>query len=284
MLQVGEPVPDFDLASDSVGEVKSDALRGKRFVLYFYPKDDTSGCTMEACSFRDNLPDFSSLDVPVYGISPNDVTSHAKFRTKYNLTFPLLADTEHKIAEAFGVWVEKNFAGNKYMGVQRSTFVIGPDGHVEHLWGKVSPAEHAKEVLSYLRGGAAEPEVQQAVPLPVVEQTAAAPVEVSMEQQNSPVTEPTPEVTPAPAPAPRKTSAKKAVAKKAVKKAAVKKTAAKKVAKKSAAKKGVAKKSAAKKGAAKKGSAKKAATKKTAAKKTAAKKATKKTAAKKTSR
>ena len=274
MLQVGEPIPDFDLASDSVGEVKSDALRGKRFVLYFYPKDDTSGCTMEACSFRDNLPDFSSLDVPVYGISPNDVTTHSKFRSKYNLTFPLLADTEHKIAEAFGVWVEKNFAGNKYMGVQRSTFVIGPDGHVEHLWGKVSPAEHAKEVLSYLRGGAAEPEAQQAVPLPVVEQTAAAPVEVSMEQQNSPVTEPTPEVTPTPAPAPRKTTAKKAVAKKA----AVKKTAAKKAAKK------VAKKSAAKKVAVKKGTAQKAATKKTAAKKTASKKATKKTAAKKTSR
>jgi peroxiredoxin Q/BCP len=278
MLRVGEPIPDFDLASDSVGEVKSDALRGKRFVLYFYPKDDTSGCTMEACSFRDNLPDFSSLDVPVYGISPNDVTTHTKFRTKYNLTFPLLADTEHKVAEAFGVWVEKNFAGNKYMGVQRSTFVIGPDGHVEHLWGKVSPAEHAKEVLSYLRGGAAEPEVQQAAPLPVVEQMTAAPVEVSMEQQNSPVTEPTPEVTPVPAPAPRKTAAKKTVAKKAAKKAAVKKTTAKKAAKK------VAKKSAAKKGAAKKSTAKKAATKKTAAKKTAAKKATKKTATKKTSR
>lgn len=277
MLQVGEPIPDFDLASDSVGEVKSDALRGKRFVLYFYPKDDTSGCTMEACSFRDNLPDFSSLDVPVYGISPNDVTSHEKFRTKYNLTFPLLADTEHKTAEAFGVWVEKNFAGNKYMGVQRSTFVIGPDGHVEHLWGKVSPAEHAKEVLSYLRGGAAEPVVQQAVPLPVVEQTAAAPVEVSMEQQNSPVTEPTPEATPTPAPTPapvpRKTAAKKTAAKKAAKKAAVKKTTAKKAAKK-----------VAKKSAAKKGTAKKAATKKTAAKKPAAKKATKKTAAKKTGR
>ncbi len=275
MLRVGEPIPDFDLASDSVGEVKSDALRGKRFVLYFYPKDDTSGCTMEACSFRDNLPDFSSLDVPVYGISPNDVTTHTKFRTKYNLTFLLLADTEHKVAEAFGVWVEKNFAGNKYMGVQRSTFVIGPDGHVEHLWGKVSPAEHAKEVLSYLRGGAAEPEVQQAAPLPVVEQMTAAPVEVSMEQQNPPVTEPTPEVTPTPvpAPAPRKTAAKKTVAKKAAKKVAVKKTTAKKAAKK-----------VAKKGAAKKSTAKKAATKKTAAKKTAAKKATKKTAAKKTSR
>jgi peroxiredoxin Q/BCP len=274
MLQVGEPIPDFDLASDSVGEVKSDDLRGQRFVLYFYPKDDTSGCTMEACSFRDNLPDFSSIGVPVYGISPNDVTAHSKFRTKYNLTFPLLADTDHKIADAFGVWVEKNFAGRKYMGVQRSTFIIGPDGRIEHLWGKVSPAEHAREVLKYLRNGAPEPEVQQAAPLPVVEQAAVMPVQATTEQTEPPA--PTPTTTPEPAavpqPAPRKQASKK-TAKKAAKKAA-KKTAAKKAAKKSATKKSTAKKAA----------VKKSATKKTAARKSAAKKATKKTAAKKTRR
>jgi thioredoxin-dependent peroxiredoxin len=271
MLQVGEPIPDFDLASDTKGEVKSDALRGKRFVLYFYPKDDTSGCTMEACSFRDNLPDFSSLDVPVYGISPNDIASHEKFRTKYDLTFPLLADTEHKIAEAFGVWVEKNFAGNKYMGIQRSTFVIGPEGRIEHVWGKVSPAEHAREVLSYLRGGAVEHTMQQAEPLPVVEQALAAPEPNPAE---------TPAGTPAPKPTPQKTSSRKA----ALKKTTAKKTARKVAAKKTAAKKTASVKSVAKKGAATKSTARKAATKKTAAKKSAAKKAAKKTARKTSSR
>jgi peroxiredoxin Q/BCP len=152
MLQVGDPIPDFALDSDTAGEVKASDLRGQRFVLYFYPKDDTPGCTVEACSFRDNLPDFSALNVPVYGISPDNVNSHGKFRAKFGLTFPLLADPDHQIAEAFGTWVEKNNYGRKYMGVQRSTFVIGPDGRIEHVWAKVTPAEHVSEVLDYLRG------------------------------------------------------------------------------------------------------------------------------------
>jgi peroxiredoxin Q/BCP len=277
MLQVGEPVPDFDLASDTVGEVKSEDLRGKRFVLYFYPKDDTSGCTMEACSFRDNLPDFSALDVPVYGISPNDTTSHGKFRAKYDLTFPLLADTEHKTAEAFGVWVEKNFAGNKYMGVQRSTFIIGADGHIEYVWGKVTPADHAKEVLAYLQGGVSMPVSEQVAPLPVVEQTLAEPVRASSEQMEPPAPEPSPTPVPAEPPAKEESPApRKRVAKKSTK------STAKKAAKK-ATKKTAVKKSATKKGAAKKSSARKA-TKKTATKKSVAKKATKKTATKKTAR
>lgn len=279
MLQAGERVPDFDLKSDTAGEVKSAELIGKRYVLYFYPKDDTSGCTMEACSFRDNLPDFSSLDVPVFGISPDDVTSHQKFRAKFGLTFPLLADAEHKTTEAFGAWVEKNMYGRTYMGVQRSTFIIGPDGRIEHVWPKVNPADHAKEVLAYLR---VEPAADQSAPLPLLEQAPAVPMEeipmTTTETQipvetNPPMTEPpvmeippTPEPTPVPAPQP--------AAKKATKKTAAKKVAAKKAAKK------VTKKTAAKKTAAKKGAAKKA-SKKTATKKSTAKKATKKTASKK---
>lgn len=152
MLQVGDQIPDFALASDTAGEVKASDLRGQRFVLYFYPKDDTPGCTVEACSFRDNLPDFSALNVPVYGISPDDVHSHGKFRAKFRLTFPLLADPDHQVAETFGTWVEKNNYGRKYMGVQRSTFVVGPDGRIEHVWAKVTSAEHVSEVLDYLRG------------------------------------------------------------------------------------------------------------------------------------
>jgi thioredoxin-dependent peroxiredoxin len=169
MLQAGDRAPEFTLVSDKAGEVKSTGLRGKRYVLYFYPKDDTSGCTTEACSFRDNLPDFSNLGVPVYGISPDDVDSHNKFTAKFGLTFPLLADPAHKIAEEFGTWVEKNMYGRKYMGVQRSTFVVGPDGKVEHVWEKVTPADHAQEVLAYLRGAPA-PAV-----LPGKEDGAAAP-------------------------------------------------------------------------------------------------------------
>lgn len=224
MLQAGDVIPDFTLASDTAGDVKAADLRGKRFVLYFYPNDDTPGCTVEACNFRDNLPDFGALGVPIYGISPNSIESHGKFRAKFELTFPLLADTDHAVAEKFGTWVEKNNYGKKYMGIQRSTFVIGADGRVERVWEKVTPAEHAQEVLEYLKSS----------PSPV-----AAP--------------PTRKV------AAKKLAVKKAAAKKvavkepAVKKAAAKKPVPKKVAvKKSAAKKAVVKKPAAKKVAVKK--------------------------------
>jgi thioredoxin-dependent peroxiredoxin len=229
MLKVGDRVPNFALASDTVGEVKTADLLGKRFVLYFYPNDDTPGCTIEACDFRDNLPDFSAIKVPVYGISPNDLNSHAKFRTKYGLTFPLLADHDHAIAEAFGVWVEKNNYGKTYMGIQRSTFIIGADGRIEHVWEKVKPADHAKDVLAQLRNA------------PV-----AAPAAPVVAEQAVVVTLP---ATPA-------VVAKKAV----VKKAATKKAAAKKpAAKKAAVKKVPAKKKAVKKVAAKKVAAKKTA-------------------------
>jgi peroxiredoxin Q/BCP len=149
MLTIGDRVPRFALMSEQ-GEVKSSDLKGKRYILYFYPTDDTPGCTKEACSFRDNLPKFKTVDVPIFGVSPQDVNSKKKFAAKYSLNFPLLADTDHKLAEAFGAWVEKNMYGRKSMGIQRSTFVIGPDGRIEHVWPKVKPEGHAEEVLAYL--------------------------------------------------------------------------------------------------------------------------------------
>ena len=155
MLKPGDAVPSFKLASEQ-GEVKSADLKGKRYVLYFYPADDTPGCTKEACSFRDNLPKFTSADVPIYGVSPQDIASKKKFAAKYSLNFPLLADLDHVVAEKFGAWGEKSMYGKKYMGILRSTFVVGPDGKVEHVWEKVKPEGHAEEVLAYLHGGATE--------------------------------------------------------------------------------------------------------------------------------
>lgn len=155
MLKVGDPVPEFELMSQS-GPVKSSDLLGRRYVLYFYPADDTPGCTKEACSFRDNLPKFESLGVPVYGVSPQDVQSKQKFAAKHALNFPLLADTDHKVAEAFGAWGEKSMYGKKYMGILRTTFVIGADGKVEHVWEKVKPEGHAEEVYRWLNPSAGE--------------------------------------------------------------------------------------------------------------------------------
>ncbi len=150
MLKAGDRVPSFTLSSDSAGEISSAQLTGQRYVLYFYPKDDTSGCTVEACQFRDQHPEFQKLRVPVYGVSPDSVASHEKFTAKFTLNFPLLADEGHTLADAFGVWVEKSMYGRKYMGVQRSTFVIGPDGKIEHAWEKVTPDGHAAAVLAAL--------------------------------------------------------------------------------------------------------------------------------------
>lgn len=155
MLKVGDVVPEFELMSES-GPVKSSDLLGRRYVLYFYPTDDTPGCTKEACSFRDNLPKFESVDVPVYGVSPQDVHSKKKFAAKYSLNFPLLADTDHKTAEKFGAWVEKSMYGKKYMGIQRSTFVIARNGQIEQVWEKVKPEGHAEEVYTWLNSSQAE--------------------------------------------------------------------------------------------------------------------------------
>jgi len=152
MIQVGDAAPDFSLPSDRGEEVRLSDLRGQRVVLYFYPKDDTSGCTREACGFRDALPEIEERNAIVLGVSPDTVRSHERFRDKYDLNFPLLADADHRVAEAYGAWGTKKMYGREYEGIVRSTFVIGADGRVEKVYRKVRPAEHAAEILVDLDG------------------------------------------------------------------------------------------------------------------------------------
>ncbi len=148
-----QPAPDFILpavGSDTVvknGQVQLSTLRGHTIVLYFYPKDDTPGCTAEACSFRDADHEMQKRGVVVLGISADDIPSHQKFADKYGLSFPLLADTDTTVSQLYGVWKEKNYAGKTYMGVNRETFLIDKDGIVRKVWPKVKAAEHAQEVL-----------------------------------------------------------------------------------------------------------------------------------------
>jgi peroxiredoxin Q/BCP len=149
-LIVGANAPAFS-ASDQSGETVSLAdFKGKTVILYFYPKDDTPGCTVEACSFRDEFSSFKKKGTVVIGVSPDSAKSHAKFIEKFSLPFTLLADSDHQIAGAYGVWVEKSMYGRKYMGVERSTFVIGPEGKLSAVYRKVKPAEHAAELLAGL--------------------------------------------------------------------------------------------------------------------------------------
>jgi len=150
MLQKGDMAPEFSLPSDDGGTVRLAALRGRRVVLYFYPKDDTSGCTKEACGFRDALPELEARDAVVLGVSPDDLDSHRRFRDKYELNFPLLADTNHSVAAAYGAWGRKRMYGREYEGILRSTFLIGADGRIEKIYRKVEPAEHAGEILGDL--------------------------------------------------------------------------------------------------------------------------------------
>ena len=130
-------------------EYSLDNFLGKRVVLYFYPKDNTSGCTQEACDFRDNMNRLTSR-VTVIGVSPDSIKSHQKFKEKQDLNFILLSDTEHKLAEVFGVWKEKSMYGRKYMGIERSTFIISPDGEIEKEWRKVKVKGHVDEILKYI--------------------------------------------------------------------------------------------------------------------------------------
>ena len=198
-VRVGDVAPAFTLPDDTGNYITLASLRGQRVVLYFYPKDDTSGCTIEACEFRDLLPRFQASNVLVYGVSPDTVATHQKFKAKYNLTFPLLSDATHLVSETYGTWREKSMYGNKYRGMMRTTYVISPDGIVEQVWEKVAHEGHAAEVEAFLRG--------EAPPAPAAKK-------------------------PAPAPAARKVAKK--VTKKPVKK--VVKKPAKKVAKKAAGK------------------------------------------------
>jgi peroxiredoxin Q/BCP len=150
-VQEGGPAPDFTLPSDQGGVVTLAGLRGKKVVLYFYPKDDTPGCTIQACDFRDAAPSFEGVDAVVLGVSADSIASHRKFREKFDLNFPLLADEGHEVAEAYGVWKEKSMYGRKFMGIERSTFLIDEDGNVERVWRKVSPKGHT-EMLAELLG------------------------------------------------------------------------------------------------------------------------------------
>jgi peroxiredoxin Q/BCP len=150
-LQVGDVAPDFELSSDSGKKVKLSDFRGKRVVLYFYPKDDTPGCTTQACGFRDAYPQITEQDAAVLGISPDDEKSHVKFKAKYNLPFILLADPDHKVAEMYGVWGEKSMYGKKYLGVIRSHFVIGQDGKLVDAQVQVSPKDSVERALDTLR-------------------------------------------------------------------------------------------------------------------------------------
>jgi peroxiredoxin Q/BCP len=152
MIQLGDTAPDFALPADDGSEVKLSDFRGQRVVLYFYPKDNTSGCTTQACDLRDSLPEIDSRGAVVLGVSPDPVKSHVKFRDKHGLNFPLLADEDHQVAEAYGVWQEKSMYGRKYWGIVRSTFVIDDAGVVEEAWYKVKPKDHASRVLEFLSG------------------------------------------------------------------------------------------------------------------------------------
>ena len=150
MIEEGQPAPDFDLAGDDGGRVRLSDLRGRRVVLFFYPKDDTPGCTAQACELRDEYSEFGERGAVVLGISPDNESSHAKFKSKYSLPFTLLADPDHRVSDAYGVWGEREYAGKKYMGINRSTFVIDEEGRVTKTLYGVKPQGHAEKVLAAL--------------------------------------------------------------------------------------------------------------------------------------
>ena len=149
-VEVGQEAPDFELESDSGERVRLSSLRGKPVVLYFYPKDDTPGCTLQACEIRDAWSDFEARGAVVLGVSPDSASSHEQFRSKYDLPFTLLADSEHEVADRYGVWVEQTYGDKTWIGNERSTFVIDSDGKVASVLRQVKPAEHADDVLKAL--------------------------------------------------------------------------------------------------------------------------------------
>lgn len=150
MVEEGSPAPDFTLTSDSGAAVTMSSFRGAPVVLYFYPRDDTPGCTTQACGIRDAWGEFEQRGAVVLGVSADGPSRHAKFKKKYGLPFTLLADEDHSVAEAYGTWVQKSFMGKKFMGIERSTFVIGPDGDVVKIIRRVKPGTHAEAVLAVL--------------------------------------------------------------------------------------------------------------------------------------
>lgn len=148
--KLGDVAPDFELLADTGESVKLSDYRGKFIVLYFYPRADTPGCTTEACGFRDDYSAYKEKGVIILGVSPDTVKKQASFKAKHSLPFPLLDDTAHEVSEAYGVWGKKKFRGREYMGVNRTTFLIGPDGKIVEVFEKVKPAEHSKEILQAL--------------------------------------------------------------------------------------------------------------------------------------
>ncbi len=150
-LKVGQKAPDFTVIDDKGEKVKLADLKGKKVVLYFYPKDDTPGCTKEACAFRDGIDKIKKRGAVVLGVSADSVESHKKFKSKFDLNFPLLADTEKKMIEAYGVWKEKSMYGKKYMGIERTTFVIDENGKIAQIFPKVKVDQHYDEVLEALK-------------------------------------------------------------------------------------------------------------------------------------
>jgi peroxiredoxin Q/BCP len=151
--EAGEQAPDFELLSDANQPIRLRDFRGNYVVLYFYPKADTPGCTTEACSFRDDYSMYEERDVVILGVSPDTVTKQSKFKAKHTLPFTLLADPEHTVSEAYGVWGLKKFMGREYMGVSRTTFLIDPDGKIVQVFKDVKPATHSAEILDALEGG-----------------------------------------------------------------------------------------------------------------------------------
>jgi peroxiredoxin Q/BCP len=149
-LKEGDPAPGFSAATNGGGKIALADFAGKNVILYFYPRDDTPGCTKEACAFRDHYAEFKQKGAIVLGVSPDPVKSHARFVAKYELPFTLLADEDKQIVQAYGVWGQKSFMGRKYLGVHRVTLLIGPDGRIKKIWPKVKPGEHAEEVLAAL--------------------------------------------------------------------------------------------------------------------------------------
>ncbi len=151
LLQAGQKAPDFT-ATDQDGKAVSLAeYRGRKVIIYFYPKDDTPGCTREACAFRDNLPNFEQTGVEVLGVSVDSEKAHRKFADKYQLPFRLVSDADKAIVEAYGVWGMKKFMGREYMGTNRVTYLVGEDGNIEQVWPKVKPETHAAEILQWLQ-------------------------------------------------------------------------------------------------------------------------------------
>jgi peroxiredoxin Q/BCP len=150
-VEVGNKAPDFTLPTDGNGSIRLSQLKGKKVVLYFYPKDDTSGCTAEACGFRDSFPDYGSVGAVVIGISKDSVASHDKFKKKHNLPFILASDAGSDVCEKYGTWVEKSMYGRKYMGIERCTFLLDEQGTVRGVWHKVKVPGHVNQVLQAAR-------------------------------------------------------------------------------------------------------------------------------------